>query len=83
MSLIGVGAIGRIAIGQEIDAPFTTAILVAASGSIALTGEPATFQTREVAAQGSFTLTGKAVAFQAQLSAAFGAFTLTGEAAAF
>jgi hypothetical protein len=87
MSFVGGTAIGRLALGQEVDAAATTTILVAAQGSFAETGEAATFQTREIASQASFTLTGEPASFQVQVAAAAGGggtgFALTGEAAAF
>jgi hypothetical protein len=69
--LLASTALGRLALGQEIDASATTTILTAATGNFALTGKVATFQIQEVVAEGSFTLTGEAAAFQTQEAAAF------------
>src|SRR5690349_20419889 len=50
------------------------------AATFTLTGEVATFQTREAAAQASFVLTGEAAALRGQAGVSFGAFALTGEA---
>ena len=81
--LLASAALGRLALGQEIDAAATTTILAAATGHFTLTGEAATCQIQAAAAQGGFTLMGEAAAFRTQEAAAFGSFALTGEAATF
>ena len=79
MSLLGVGAIGRLAVGQELDAR----ILTAACGSFALAGEASTFRQQLAAATGSFAVAGGAATYQDQWVATAGVFVEAGEPAIF
>jgi hypothetical protein len=74
------GAFGRFALGQ-FDEVASTAVLTAASGSYALTGQSALFNAKITVAAGSYTISGQPIAFATKTVQSAGAYAITGQSA--
>ena len=75
---LGTEALGRLALGQELDALFGATILTAASASFASSGQAVAFRIQEPLAFGSYTLVGPALGCQTQATEDVASFALAG-----
>jgi hypothetical protein len=76
--MLGFDALGRLALGQGPDQAATNAVLVAGTGTYAVTGTAIGLNVGEAASAGSFSLTGVSAGFTASLAAAAGAYAFAG-----
>jgi hypothetical protein len=79
--MLGFDALGRLALGQGADQAASNVILVAGTGTYAVTGTAIGLNVGETASAGSFALTAISASFTASLAAAAGAYALTGVSA--
>lgn len=81
--MLGLDALGRLAIGQIQQGGVTNIVMPADAGAFTLAGVAATFRITEAASAGAFTLSGQSATFSASLAALNGTYTLAGVAATF
>jgi hypothetical protein len=81
--MLGFDALGRLALGQGADQATSNVILVAGTGTYAVTGTATGFNVGETASAGNIALTGISASFTASLAAAASAYALTGLPASF